>query len=79
MAVPKKKTSKRRTRNRASANLKVTPVILGKCSQCGELKKQHMVCGFCGYYAGKKVLNIESKLDKKLKKAAKAKEKETKE
>lgn len=75
MAVPKKKSSKRRTRNR-SATKGIKPVAFSKCPKCGEPKKSHVVCGFCGYYNGKKVLDVESKLDRKMKKQEKAKEKE---
>lgn len=68
MAVPKKKTSKRRSANRTAANTKVTAVSITKCPKCGEYKKQHVACSFCGYYGDKKVLDVESKLDKKIKK-----------
>jgi len=78
MAVPKQKRSKRRTGQQQAANMKITPQTLTKCSQCGESKRQHVVCHVCGYYGGKKVLEIESKLDKKLKKEQKAKAKEEK-
>ncbi len=71
MAVPKKKTSKRKSKTRRAANMKVKPIMLTKCPKCGEPKKAHVVCSFCGYYKGKKVLDIESKLDKKLKKEKK--------
>lgn len=74
MAVPKKKTSKRRSGNRTSANMKASNIVLTKCSQCGEPKKQHVACHVCGFYGGKKVLDIESKLDKKIRKEQKAKE-----
>lgn len=73
MAVPKKKTSKRRSANRTSANMKANKVVLSKCEQCGELKPQHVVCHVCGFYGGKKVLDIESKLDKKIRKSSSAK------
>ena len=79
MAVPKQKTSKRRTRNRRAANMKVDPVMLTKCPKCGEPKRSHVVCNFCGEYKGKKILNVESKLDKKVKREQKRKAKEDKE
>ncbi len=71
MAVPKKKTSKRRTRNRRAANTKISPIMLSKCPKCGEPKRIHVVCTNCGFYKDKKVLNIETKLDKKIKKEEK--------
>jgi large subunit ribosomal protein L32 len=75
MAVPKKKTSKRRTGNRTNAK-KVGPIMLTKCAKCGEPVKAHMACGFCGYYGMKKVLDVKTKLDKKIKKEEKKKEKD---
>lgn len=75
MAVPKKKTSKRRTGMRMNAK-KIGPIILSKCPKCGEPKKSHIACGFCGYYGNRKVLDVKTKLDKKLKKEEKKKEKE---
>lgn len=74
MAVPKKKTSKRRGANRTKANMKAKSINLTKCSQCGEPKMQHVVCSTCGHYGGKKILDIKSKLDKKLRKEKKIKE-----
>jgi large subunit ribosomal protein L32 len=79
MAVPKKKTSKRRSRNRRAANMKLSPILLTKCSKCGEPKKAHVVCTVCGFYKDKKVLDVETKLDKKLKKESKQKAESDKE
>ncbi len=78
MAVPKKKMSKRRSGMRKAVNNKIKPIMMTKCSKCGEPKKAHVVCINCGYYGDKKVLDIETKLDKKIKKEQKAKEKEEK-
>ena len=72
MAVPKKKTSKSKSASRRAANTKLKPVVLTKCPKCGEPKKAHLVCTFCGFYKGKKILDVQSKLDKKLKKTEKA-------
>lgn len=73
MAVPKKKTSKRRTGMRFNAK-KVSGISVANCQKCGEIVKPHTACQFCGYYGGKKVLDIETKLDKKLKKEDKQQE-----
>jgi large subunit ribosomal protein L32 len=78
MAVPKKKMSKRRSGMRKAINTKVNPIIMSKCPKCGEPKASHIVCMTCGYYGDKKVLEVESKLDKKIRKEQKAKEKEEK-
>lgn len=56
MAVPKKKTSKSRTRKRNSANSKAAQVTLVVCSHCKELTQPHIVCAKCGYYDGKEVI-----------------------
>lgn len=74
MAVPKKKMSKRRSGMRTAVNNKVTMPILTKCPKCGEVIKPHTACKFCGYYGDKKVLDVETKLDKKAKKEEKRSE-----
>ena len=37
---------------------KLSAPTLVKCPQCGELKVPHQVCGRCGYYKGKEVINV---------------------
>ena len=77
MAVPKKrKTSAQAGQKRSHDALK--NIQLAKCPKCGEAVRQLNACQVCGYYGDKKVLDVESKLDKKLKKEEKAKEGETK-
>jgi large subunit ribosomal protein L32 len=58
MAVPKKKTSKTRTRTR-SANWKAQPPAYSACPQCKQPKLPHRVCGHCGYYAGRQAIEVE--------------------
>ena len=77
MAVPKKrKTSSRGKQGRAHQNV-LTP-SLGKCLKCGSPKINHTVCETCGFYGEKKIVDIETKLDKKVKKE-KAQKEEAKE
>ena len=61
MAVPKKKVSKARRDKRRSNNWKLVLPGMTKCPKCGEFVKNHRVCKACGYYAGEKVLDVESK------------------
>ncbi len=57
MAVPKRKTSKsRRGMRRAHHRLPVAPYV--ECTNCGELKQPHHVCGACGYYDGRQVIEV---------------------
>lgn len=78
MAVPKKrKTSTRGKQGRAHKN--VMAPALGKCPKCGSPKLTHAVCETCGYYGDKKVLEIETKLDKKIKKEKAQEKKEANE
>lgn len=58
MAVPARKTSKARTRGRKSINMKLTPVTLINCSQCGNKVQRHTACPKCGYYKGNQILDI---------------------
>ena len=51
MAVPKRRTSKRRKRARNTH--KVAPAIaIQSCPRCSSMKRPHRVCAECGYYAG---------------------------
>ena len=69
MAVPKKKTSKSRTRTRHSAYVqkqvtKITKKVnLVTCTNCGASKLNHRVCPACGFYGGKQILDNSKKID----------------
>lgn len=56
MAVPKRKTGKSKRNMRRAANSKYVAVGLVKCPQCHEPKLPHRVCGACGYYNNKAVV-----------------------
>ena len=60
MAVPKRKVSKARRDKRRSSVWKLEAPALVKCSQCGEYKLPHQVCGNCGYYKGKEIVKKEA-------------------
>lgn len=57
MAVPKKKTSKSRRDKRRTHDALKMPVF-AVCSKCGEAKRPHHICGNCGTYDGKKVIEV---------------------
>ena len=57
MAVPKRRrTSSRRDMRRAHDF--ITAVGVAECSNCGELKRPHHVCGSCGHYDGREVVEV---------------------
>ncbi len=56
-AVPFHRVSKTRKRMRRSHNALETPGTI-TCPQCKAVIKPHRVCTKCGYYNGKKVLNV---------------------
>ncbi len=57
MAVPKKRTSKsRRDMRRSHHAIKIEASL--ECPNCGELKRPHHVCGACGHYAGREVVEV---------------------
>lgn len=58
MAVPKRKHSHARKNKRRSQVWKLTAPSLSRCTQCGELKMPHRVCGSCGYYKGKVIIQV---------------------
>jgi len=62
-AQPKQKRSKVRTRTRRSHESKSLP-NLSPCPQCKAPRLPHRVCPECGFYKGKKILELRS--DKRL-------------
>ncbi|KPU28253.1 MULTISPECIES: 50S ribosomal protein L32 [Caloranaerobacter] len=59
MAVPKRKVSKARRDKRRASNFKAYAPNLVECPQCHEPKLPHRVCGSCGYYKNKEVIEVE--------------------
>lgn len=58
MAVPKRRTSRsRRDKRRAHDALRTAARSL--CPQCNEPKPPHRVCGNCGTYRGRTVVETE--------------------
>ncbi len=55
MAVPKKKTSKSR-RNMRRSHHALPTAAFNECPNCGELKRPHHVCGSCGHYDQREVV-----------------------
>ncbi|MBI5622646.1 MAG: 50S ribosomal protein L32 [Elusimicrobia bacterium] len=58
MPNPKRKHTRSRRDSRRSANWKLDPLSLNKCSNpaCGKLSRPHTVCPECGWYNGKLVI-----------------------
>ena len=67
MALPKRRHSKTR-RDKKRTHKKLKEPTLSKCPQCGRPKLSHRVCLNCGYYNGKKVLEVSTKEKKEKKK-----------
>ncbi|MBP2230366.1 50S ribosomal protein L32 [Azospirillum agricola] len=55
MAVPKKKTSKSR-RNMRRSHHALPTAAYNECPSCGELKRPHNICGSCGQYDKREVI-----------------------
>ncbi len=55
MAVPKRKVT-RSKRNMRRSHDALRPTAYNECPNCGELKRPHHVCGACGYYDGREVM-----------------------
>lgn len=58
MAVPKRKTSKARKRKRRS-HLALKAPTLVRCKRCEAWTPAHTICGECGFYRGKPVLQMD--------------------
>jgi len=74
--VVRMRHTKSHTKNRRSHHALAKAVFV-KCDNCKNLKKSHNVCLSCGFYNGKKVLDLVKKMEKKQKKE-KAKKAEAK-
>ncbi|GAA0494920.1 50S ribosomal protein L32 [Virgibacillus sp. MSP4-1] len=55
MAVPKRRTSKKKKNMRRTHKKLHVPGMV-ECPNCGEYKKSHHVCASCGHYDGKEVV-----------------------
>lgn len=55
MAHPKRRQSNRRTAARRTHD-KATLPTLAICPNCGSVHIFHTICGTCGYYRGKQVI-----------------------
>jgi large subunit ribosomal protein L32 len=51
MAVPKRRTSKRKKRARNTHKV-AAKINIQACPKCGMMKRPHYVCKECGFYAG---------------------------
>jgi len=77
MAVPKQRHTKSR-RNKRRAHIFLKAPVLTLCPKCGKPLIPHTVCRNCGYYKGKEIIDVLSKLEKKERKT-REKEMKTKE
>ena len=59
MAVPKKKTSKAKSRSRRASNWVLRPPARSLCPQCHHAKVPHQVCPTCGWYKGRQAVEID--------------------
>ena len=82
--APVRRISKTRKRKRRT-HYKIEVPGMTLCPNCGEMKLAHTVCKNCGFYDGRKVLEIKTKEveeepeEKPAKKSRKAKAEETNE
>lgn len=52
-------------RNRVRSHHALKPIHFTTCTHCGHSALPHMMCQNCGYYAGRQVIDVLAKLDKK--------------
>lgn len=57
MAVPKRKKGRAKVNSRRSSH-KLEASNFGSCPQCHEPKIPHRICGSCGYYNGKEIVEV---------------------
>ena len=59
MAVPKKKTSKAKSRSRRASAWRLEAPSRSLCPRCGATKVPHVVCGNCGWYACRQAVEVD--------------------
>lgn len=59
MAVPKKKTSKAKSRSRRASNWTLSAPARSTCPQCDAVKQPHIVCQNCGWYGGRQAIEVD--------------------
>lgn len=52
-------------RNRVRSHHALKPMLFSSCSHCKQAILPHHLCKNCGYYNGRKVIDVLAKLDKK--------------
>jgi large subunit ribosomal protein L32 len=58
MAVPKRKTSKAKSRSRRASNWRLTAPAKSTCPHCHQSKLPHVVCPNCGWYGGRQAMEV---------------------
>ena len=66
--VPKKRHTKG-SRNQRRMHLFLKQPNISACQKCGKPVKAHIVCPACGFYKGKEVVDVLSKLDRRERRA----------
>lgn len=59
MAVPKKKTSKAKSRSRRASAWRLERPARSVCPRCNAVKLPHRVCPTCGWYKGRQAVEVE--------------------
>ncbi|MBI3306100.1 50S ribosomal protein L32 [Candidatus Nomurabacteria bacterium] len=65
--VVRMRSTRSHTGNRRSHHA-LDSTSFSKCENCKGLKRRHTVCASCGFYRGKKVVDLVKKMEKKQKK-----------
>jgi large subunit ribosomal protein L32 len=58
MAVPKQRTSRAR-RDKRRAHDSLSNPSRSACPQCGAPKRPHRICGQCGTYKGRQIVQVD--------------------
>jgi large subunit ribosomal protein L32 len=58
MAVPKKRTSRRRKGMRRAHDALNYKAAVSICDNCGGVKLSHHICESCGFYRGRQILSV---------------------
>ncbi len=74
MPEPKQKLSRSRSRKRKGVQASKTPPLV-ECPKCKSKALAHHVCPVCGTYKGRQILEVKTKITKRVKKKKREKKK----
>lgn len=60
MAVPKRRTTRAKRDQRRAQHDRVSAPNVIQCPNCGDMMRPHRICGVCGHYKGRQIVEVKT-------------------